>query len=241
MTKDELQAGVDQLQWYHAVPLPHGIVTPGWAPFAPDLYRIPADLTGLRVLDIGAWDGYWSFEALRRGAAEVVAIDDFSNTIHEGERRSWAQFDFCRQALGYHLPRVSRDEMSVYDMPGRLSGNFDVVFFFGVIYHLRHPLLALEQIAKVMWPGGRLCVESAILDDFSPYNGGLGHGYPGSMLMEFYPGAEYGPSHTNWWVPSLSCLAWMISSCGFTDVNIWKIDKPEEIGTCRGYAQAKLA
>ena len=57
--------------WYHKIPLPGGIVTPGWAPLSAESYRIPADLTGKRILDVGAWDGFWTFEALRRGAREV--------------------------------------------------------------------------------------------------------------------------------------------------------------------------
>lgn len=61
--------------WYHKIELPYGIVTPGWAPIDSSAYRIPADLTGKYILDIGAWDGYWTFEALKRGAAKVVSID----------------------------------------------------------------------------------------------------------------------------------------------------------------------
>ena len=54
--------------WYHKIELPGGVVTPGWAPLNADSYGIPADMSGLRVLDVGAWDGYWTFEALKRGA-----------------------------------------------------------------------------------------------------------------------------------------------------------------------------
>jgi tRNA (mo5U34)-methyltransferase len=65
--------------WYHKIELPYGIVTPGWAPISNQAYKIPDKLTGKRILDIGAWDGYWTFETLRRGAREVVAIDTFSD------------------------------------------------------------------------------------------------------------------------------------------------------------------
>ena len=54
--------------WYHRIELPGGIVTPGWAPMNAAAYRIPDRLDGQRVLDVGAWDGFWSFEALKRGA-----------------------------------------------------------------------------------------------------------------------------------------------------------------------------
>ena len=102
--------------WYHRIALPHDVVTPGWAPVAPEAYSIPDDLNGKRVLDIGAWDGYWSFEALRRGAREVVAIDDFSDflgALDDSDRHAWETFDLCRELLGYDETRCSRREMSV--------------------------------------------------------------------------------------------------------------------------------
>lgn len=217
--------------WYHRIELPGGLVTPGWAPLAVENYRLPEDLTGKRVLDVGAWDGFWTFEALKRGASYVLAIDDFSNTIHSGERRGWRQFDFCRDALGYGLDRCARWEASVYDVSATHMGHFDVVLFFGVIYHLKHPLLALEKLRAVT--NGLLCVESAILDNYSPYQRG---GYGDSMLMEFYPDDQYGANPTNWWVPSLRCLTTMMRVAGFDDVKGWKIDNPSSLAECRGYA-----
>lgn len=233
MSGDSLQAAVDALPWYHAIELPGGIVTPGWAPLDASFYRLPDDMTGLSVLDVGAWDGYWTFEALKRGAEYVRAIDDFSNTIHEGERRGWKQFDLCRDALGWRCDRV---EMSVYDIE-KHHQRYDVILFFGVLYHLKHPLLALEKLHAVLKPGGLLCVESAICDDYSPYKPAGGHG--DSMLMEFYPDDQYGENQTNWWVPTLRTMACMMRVCGFEQVASWKIDQPKDLAGCRGYAQGR--
>lgn len=226
--------------WYHRIELPGGVVTRGWAPMEADKYRVPADLTGKRVLDIGAWDGYWTFEALKRGAREAVAIDDFSDLLGETgpkARQAWATFDLCRAAFGWSEARCQRLEMSCYDISEARLGRFDVVFFFGTLYHLRHPLLALEKIAAVT--DELICVESAILDDLSPYRGGLGHGYAGNqMVMEFYPGNEYGQNHTNWWVPTLLLLGNLVGSAGFRDVDIWKLaESPKTEPHCRGFAQ----
>lgn len=228
--------------WYHRIELPGGVVTPGWAPLRPEAYRVPADLSGLRVLDVGAWDGYWSFEALKRGAAEVVAIDDFSDylgRLDEPDRKAWETFDLCREALGYDEERCQRCEMSVYDVTPERLGQFDFVFCFGVLYHLRHPLLALEKLAAVC--GSEIYVESAILDDFSPYRGGLNHGYPdGQMVMEFYPDAQYGSNPTNWWVPTLHCLGHMVRAVGFSEVVGWKLtDQPMQLPHCRGFTRGK--
>src|SRR6476660_6552889 len=82
--------------WYHHIALPGGVFTPGVNPLNTDVYQVPADLTAKRVLDVGAWDGYWTFLALERGAREVVAIDDFSDYmgfLQSSQRKAWATFD----------------------------------------------------------------------------------------------------------------------------------------------------
>src|SRR5215468_5571697 len=120
MDKESLQKRIKAFPfWYHKVRLPVDgggeVTTPGWAPLDPKLYSTPVDLSGKRVLDVGAWDGYWTFEALRRGAREAVAIDDFSDylgALRTEERKAWATFDLCREALGYGEDRCKRIEIS---------------------------------------------------------------------------------------------------------------------------------
>ena len=228
--------------WYHRIALPGGVVTPGVNPLSVDAYRIPADLTGKRVLDVGAWDGYWTFEALKRGARQVVAIDDFSDYmgfLQNDQRQAWATFDLCREALGYDHDRCQRTEISVYDVSEERFGRFDVVFFFGTLYHLRHPLLALDKLSAVC--DSEMYVESAICDDHSAYRGGLGHGYPGGhVVMEFYPGKQLAGNDTNWWSPTLHCLAAMVMASGFPQVDGWKlVDNPTQLGLCRGFARGR--
>lgn len=227
--------------WYHRIELPNGVVTPGWAPLNKESYGIPADLTGKRVLDVGSWDGFWTFEALKRGAREVVAIDDFSDFLghlENSERKAWETFDLCKEALGYSDEVCRRIDMSVYDVSEELLGRFDVVFFFGTLYHLRHPLLALDRLSAVC--DDEIYVETAILDDYSPYRGGLGHGYDGGqMVAEFYPDDQYSKNQTNWWVPTLHCLSHMVRSAGFARVDAWKLTKttPANLSHCRGFAK----
>jgi len=244
--------------WYHRIALPDGTITPGCAPIDPDRYCIPADLTGKRVLDIGAWDGYWTWEALKRGAKEVVAIDDFSD--HCGapdkvKRNGWQTFDLCREAFGFtrcamdpanntplivwrngHGQKCRRIETSVYNLCPIELGQFDLVFCFGVIYHLKHPLLALEKISAVCT--GALYIETASLDEYSPYRGGLGKGYvDNDRVMEFYPTAEYGGNAGNWWTPTLECLGAMMHSVAFRDIECWPLtETPKDLSECRGFA-----
>ena len=240
MSIEDLKRNVAKFPyWYHRIELPGGVVSPGWAPINPGSYRIPDSLDGLRVLDVGAWDGYWSFEALKRGAREVVAIDDFSDflgSLSEKDRPAWESFDMCRSAFGYDESRCKRFDMSVYDASEANLGRFDVVFMFGVLYHLRHPLLALDKLAAIC--DHEIYVESAILDDYSPYQGGLEHGYSGhQMVMEFYPKKEYGNNDSNWWAPTMHCLGHMVLSAGFSEAKMWKLIQgvPTELSHCRGF------
>lgn len=241
MTPEAIREKISRFPyWYHKIELPYGIVTPGWAPLSVEAYDIPERLDGKRVLDVGAWDGFWTFEALKRGAAQVVAIDDFSDYLGKldtKDRRAWENFDTCRDILGYSEWQCPRFDMSVYDVRPELLGNFDVVFFFGTLYHLRHPLLALDRLAAVC--RDEIFVESAILDDYSPYKGTVGQGYAGGqVVMEFYPESQYGNNDTNWWVPTLACLGHMVRSAGFSKVQGWKLtDSPSGLSQCRGFVR----
>jgi tRNA (mo5U34)-methyltransferase len=83
-----------------------------------------------------------------------------------------------------------------------------------------------------------VCVESAILDDFSISRGGLSRGYGNQMVMEFYPRDEYGQNNSNWRVPTLAVPAHMVGSAGFKDVEAWKLqENPPNAARCRGFAK----
>ena len=127
--------------WFQKIDLGGGLATPGWSnPMTEKLpfYGLPDDMTGMRVLDIGCCEGFFSFEAERRGAADVVAIDSFPESIR--------RFNICRNALG---SKANGYLASVYDLDPKNFGTFDLVMYFGVLYHLRHPLLSLQKIASV--------------------------------------------------------------------------------------------
>jgi tRNA (mo5U34)-methyltransferase len=246
MTKEELQAAVDAVPyWYHKIALPNGITTPGWAPISAEAYRIPDDLTGKTVLDVGAWDGYWTFEALRKGAEVVTAIEDFSDTIGaqvNADRSSKGHtFDLCKQALGYGHDQVNLLDMSVYDVDkwSEYAVMFDYVFCFGVLYHLKHPLLALEKLHSVC--KGNIHIETAILDGIqSCYTS---HVYTGDeCCFEFYPGSEYGANPSNWYVGTLKAWVAMVQSAGFKNVESWKLtEKPDSLAVARGFIRATNA
>jgi len=80
-----------------------------------------------------------------------------------------------------------------------------------------------------------------LIDDYSPYRGGLGAGYANNqMVMEFYPGNEYGNNDSNWWVPTLYCMVNMLATAGFKDCRGWKLtDTPQTLPECRGFAYGR--
>ncbi len=192
--------------FFHKIELPNGIVTPGWSdPKNEKLphYGLPEDMTGMRVLDIGCAEGFFSFEAERRGAAEVVAIDSHP----DGVRR----FNICREALD---SRVQAHLTSVYDISERTYGTFDLVMFFGVLYHLRNPILALEKIFSV-------CSGTTLLQTANFENEALGD----NSAAEFHPfGIESGPADnrsfdpTVFWVPNAACVRDLMLHVGFVNV-----------------------
>ena len=146
-----------EISWYHTQELGPGVVTPGMFDLRPyvERYGIPADLTGLRALDVGTFEGFWAFELERRGA-EVVALDvdsiqdlDWPPRLRPaGDGRRGEGFEVAREALGSDVRRVG---MSVYEATAEaLGGEFDLVFCGSVLIHLRDPMLALERLAGAL-------------------------------------------------------------------------------------------
>lgn len=198
----DLRQQVQALPWYHVIELPGGVITPGVDDPRDrlDLLEIPDDLSGVTVLDIGAWDGFFSFECERRGAERVVAADWWA--WREAKRGSKRSFELARAALG---SRVEDVEIRVEDLAPERVGTFDLVLFPGVLYHLRDPLLALEAVASVT--NGRLILETHV--DLTLRR---------RPAAAFYPSVELEGDHTNWWGPNAAAVEGMLHAVGFTDV-----------------------
>ena len=196
--------------WFQQIQILDDLVTPGWSDPATEkdpYYQVPDDLTGKRVLDVGCAEGYFSFLAERNGAAEVVSIDSFPDSVR--------RFNICRDALG---SKATAYLCNVYDLSPRTFGTFDVVLFYGVLYHLRHPLLALEKILSVCT--GTMMMQTLIHEDPELVD---------TSMAKFYPqGHQSGPKDesdndeffdpTIFWVPNRTCVAALVHSAGFEDI-----------------------
>ena len=207
MERDELQKRADALRWYHTIDLGQGVVTRGVDNTPERLPRVhlPEDLSGKTVLDIGAWDGFFSFEAERRRASRVVACDYYAwHGVGWGTGRGKDGFELARTALNSRVEDVALDVM---DLSPEKIGTFDVVFFLGVLYHLPNPLLALERVASVS--RGLLILETVV--DM------VGIGRPAAA---FYPDKELNNDPTNWWGPNHAAVQGMLTSVGFSRVDV---------------------
>jgi len=138
--RDLLANKVQRLFWFHSIDLGNGIITPGTkSPTTHELERAvffdPVELTGRSVIDIGAWNGIYSFEAKRRGAARVLATDHL--VWNHPRLRGREAFDLARSALDVD---VEVKDIDVHELTPDNVGTFDVVLFLGVFYHLLEPL-----------------------------------------------------------------------------------------------------
>lgn len=185
MDPNELRNRVADITWFHSIDLGRGIVTPGCDKSARKLeqIRLPDRLDGLSVLDVGAWDGYFSFEVERRGASRVLAADSYCWSGKDGCTQDG--FNLARQAL---RSKVEDVEIEVLDLCPDRVGTFDVVLFLGVLYHMKHPHVALERVASVT--KDLLVLETHV--DL------LGMREP---AMAFYPKRELDGDSTNWCGP----------------------------------------
>lgn len=235
---DALRREADALgPWFHNIDLGHGVWTapghflgdyPGvkWRRFASAL---PADLTGKSVLDIGCNGGFYAIEMKSRGAARVLGLDS--------DERYLAQARFAASRLGHD---IEFRNLSVYDV-GALGERFDVVLFMGVLYHLRHPLLALDLIREHV--AGDLMLfqtmqqgsdEIADVPEDHPFfvpgtwDKPAYFDDPGYPRMHFIE-RSYAGDWTNWWAPNRAGSAAMLRATGFEIVA-----NPEaEVFVCR--------
>jgi tRNA (mo5U34)-methyltransferase len=239
LTADQIGARVRELgPWFHNLDL-RGVKTAPehplgdyptckWQRFA---RALPQDLRGKTVLDIGCNGGFYAIEMKRRGADRVMGIDSDPAYL--------AQARFAAEVSGVEIELA---QLSVYELP-RLGERFDLVLFMGVLYHLRHPLLALDLIHE--HAAADLLVFQSMLrgsEDVPPVAPDYRFGetdqfqQPGYPLLHFVE-QNYAGDPTNWWIPNRACAEAMLRSAGFGI-----LDHPEqEVFICRRQAVSTAA
>jgi tRNA (mo5U34)-methyltransferase len=242
MTPDAARVALQSCpEWFHSIELAPGVVTPGRvsADWIASEWRSLGltDLRGCSVLDIGAYDGAFSFAAERAGATRVVALDHYvwmadmvgymadwraskaaggtplppphtSGHWHPNTLPGKQPFDLAHRALGSRVETVVGDFMTMDLTP---LGTFDVVLFFGVLYHLRDPLGALDRLAILTAPGRRAFIATQAAE------------IPGAESQahwECFPGQDLNNDPTNWWAPNATALVGCLHAVGFREVTV---------------------
>jgi len=201
--------------WFHNLHLPDGRQT------APDHFlgdfpsfkwqelagQIPEDLAGWRALDVGCNAGFYSFELAKRGAT-VLGIDSDPHYLRQAE---WAAGE-----LGL-TDRVSFRRQQVYDL-AREGGQFDLVLFMGVLYHLRYPLLGLDIVCRLVrrlmvfqtltLPGRE--VADQLDHRINEREALLAPGWPRAAFIEH----RFAGDPTNWWILNHACVEALLRSSG---------------------------
>lgn len=216
MNKEELLAQVAKHEWMHSIDLGQGVVTPGRWPLNKATLSVydRIDFKGKKVLDLGTCNGLWSFEAERRGATEVYSIDYLTHVGY------WCTpaYKLAHEALGSRAKYFP--DMNVYDVEQLGINDFDVVIFSGIYYHLKHPLLALTILRRVMKEGGHIVIEGPI--------------YPDSerAYSSFHYRDLLFNDKSNWCVPTLRCLREWVE-CSFFDVEAEHFNQEDPFGGMR--------
>lgn len=206
----------DHVSWFHSFDLRDGTILKGLGSLSDLSDRAEAIFDGhvseKSVLDIGAWDGFFSFEAERLGAKRVLATDHFC-----WSGPGWgtkAGFDLMHQ---HYNSKVESLDIDLPDLSPATLGTFDIVLFLGVLYHLKDPFGGLEKAA--MMCGEQLIVETA---------GAMLH--LDEPVMRYYLGDELNGDRTNFWAPNRACLKNMLHELGFPKVDFLKqTDGPERL------------
>lgn len=237
MPDPELQARIAAIPWFHSIDLgdvtTRGRKSPTQLAHELERLRLP-DLKNRSVLDIGAFDGFFSFESERRGARRVVALDHYvwSLDLTEADaewRRSrthggvtpsgessphWRPdalpgkrgYDTAHQVLDSRVETVVDDFMTM-DLDA--LGTFDVVLYLGVLYHIEDPLRALRRLASVT--DGTAVIETEAVE--FQLSGK-------ARLCEFFEDGELNHDASNWWAPNRRALEGMCRAAGFREVRV---------------------
>ena len=238
----QLQAEVDSFAWYHSIDLGHGVVTKGQSVMAEMVTeaQLP-DFRGRSVLDIGAWDGYYSFLAERRGASRVVALDHYAwgvdftraHAVLERVPRARASCPTIRATrptsgaptfpagadsssrTACSRAASSRSSPTSPRWTSSTLGTFDIVLYLGVLYHMKEPLTCLERLRAVT---GEVAVIETVAAQVP--------GNAGRSLLELHAGGELNADFGNWYVPTVEAIGALARASGFARVEVMRGPPP---------------
>jgi len=203
-----VQEGLEATGLYHSFHLPDGTLLRGsmnmeWQQERLASFQLPEDLRGKTVLDIGPWDGFYTFEMERRGAG-VTAID-------------YVDLDTFRELHRAFQSKARYERLDVYELDPQRLGTFDIVLCLGALYHFKHPLLALEKICAVTRD---MCIIDTFVVDGETRREGI---RPPLPYLEFYEREELSGQADNWCGPSVCAVEALARAAGFAHVAVLRV------------------
>lgn len=217
---DQIKTEIDQRTWFHCFDLGHGIKTSGCDPTLRKLkaLHLPQNLAGKTVIDVGAYDGFFSFESERRGASRVVACDHCVwNAPGSDARRN---LEYLKQVLDSQVELL---ELPVEDLSPATAGTYDIVLFLGVLYHAPDPIGYLKNIRSIT---KELLILETLVDM-------LDLNQPAAA---FYPKNSLNQDDSNYWGPNRLAVEAMLEKVGFSRVEckgMWDVNTCQKIDFSR--------
>src|SRR5882762_1639480 len=226
MTPEEIQTELKRLEpWFHRIDLGGGLFTKTESvmgepidhplgPWQTIQKLLPSDLSGKTLLDVGCNAGFYAFEAKRRGAKHVLGVD--------GQRQHVRQGLFVRKVLGLD---VEFRRLNVYELNPRTVGQFDITLALGLLYHLKHPILALENLYQVTKE--LLIIETAIMPpERTPKS--FVHPLGDKQMLLHALALVENPAEAkeqvfNWFLPGVEALKALLRTTGFTEVEVIEV------------------
>ncbi len=235
MTREEILAELKRLEpWFHSIELGGGITTKTESvmgepvdhphrPWQVIQQCLPRDMRDKSLLDVGCNAGFYSFEAKRRGAARVLGVD--------GQRQHIRQALFVRKVLGLDL---EFRRMNVYELDRQVIGQFDITLALGLIYHLKHLVLALENLYKVTRE--TLIIETAIMPpERTPasFTHPLGETQMRLHALALVKNPQAAKEQVyNWFLPSVEALEALLGNTGFDSIEVMEVKKERAVLVC---------
>jgi tRNA (mo5U34)-methyltransferase len=214
MTPEDLKKEIDSRKWFHIMDVGQGIMTPGVDPTAAKLEALDLpDVRGKSVIDVGAYDGFFSFECERRGAKRVVASDHWTwNWPGDDSRRNIELL--CK----VFDSRIEMLDIPVEDIGPQTAGTYDVVLFLGVLYHAPDPIRYLRNMLSITKEVMVLETLVDLLDVKQP-------------AAAFYGGDAFNNDASLHWGPNRLAVEAMLKKVGFAEVEyktMWHTNTRQE-------------
>ena len=210
MKYKQLKEEAEKIQWWHSIPLvseegttyvTNGIVNHCSEEIATNRFGMPESLEGKTVLDIGCWDGYFSFLAEKRNAKSVLGVDMLQGCSHQ--EQGTQGFEFAKKTL---KSKVGFEKKSLEEFAINTNKQFDVTLYYGVLYHVENPIAELKHLSKIT-------KEYTLIETAISQNNNEPRPY-----WEFKHGFDNDP--TNFWYPNLLGLAAALIYVGFEKMEV---------------------